>query len=192
MGYPATVTRDDGQYTVTFPDVPGAVTFGKTREEALRRASEALLTVFDALMRDRREIPPPSTRRGHMVEIPALEAAKLRLYQTMRGQNVGKAELARRLRWHLPQVDRVLKIRHGSQLDQLQAAFAAVGKRLVIDVQDIHAPLAKARVSRRRPRTRVHAGVLAPALPRTGPVNHDASNRGAQRSPGARRATKKR
>ena len=39
----------------------------------------------------------------------------------MRAGNVGKAELARRLDWHLPQVDRVLRVRHGSQLDQRSA-----------------------------------------------------------------------
>ena len=37
--------------------------------------------------------------------------AKTALYEAMREQGVGRAELARRLRWHLPQVDRVLDLR---------------------------------------------------------------------------------
>ena len=37
--YPATLTPDpDGGFTVTFRDVPEAITEGDTRDEALRRA----------------------------------------------------------------------------------------------------------------------------------------------------------
>jgi antitoxin HicB len=139
MFYPVTMTRDDnGTVLVTFPDVPEAVTFGDTPREALANATDALLTAFDALMKDRRDIPAPSTIEGaSYVNVPALEATKVALYRAMREARVNKSELGRRLHWHLPQVDRVLKIRHGSQLEQLEAAFAAVGKRLVVDTADI-------------------------------------------------------
>jgi antitoxin HicB len=136
MQYPITITPDDGQFTVTFPDVPEAVTFGETRDEALQRAPDALLTIFDAFMRDRRDIPAPSRVTDDAIELPALEGAKVELYRAMRAGNVGKAELARRLDWHLPQVDRVLRVKHGSQLDQMEAAFAALGKKLVLVVID--------------------------------------------------------
>jgi antitoxin HicB len=136
MRYPVTITPDDGQFTVTFPDVPEAVTFGETRDEALQRAPDALLTIFDAFMKDHRDLPAPSETSGDAIELPALESAKLELYRAMRAGNVRKAELARRLHWHLPQVDRVLRVKHGSQLDQLEAAFAALGKKLVLTVVD--------------------------------------------------------
>ena len=48
----------------------------------------------------------------------------------MRAQRVGKAELGRRLNCHLPQIDRLLDLGHDSRLDQLEAALAALGKRL--------------------------------------------------------------
>jgi antitoxin HicB len=136
--YPVTLTKDsDGSVLVRFPDVPEAVTFGATREEALARAVDALLTAFDAYMKDRRDIPSPSAvRASARVRVPALDASKIALYQSMRERKVNKSELARRLDWHLPQVDRVLQIRHGSQIEQLEAAFAAVGKRLEINVFD--------------------------------------------------------
>ena len=38
--------------------------------------------------------------------------------------------MARRLGWHLPQVDRVLDVQHRSQLDQMDAALGAIGRRL--------------------------------------------------------------
>jgi antitoxin HicB len=52
----------------------------------------------------------------------------------MREQRVGRAELARRLRWHLPQVNRVLDLRHASRMEHVEAALAALGLRLIIDV----------------------------------------------------------
>src|SRR5436190_3544599 len=67
---------------------------------------------------------------------PASSGAKVRLYETMRRAKVGKAELARRLKWHLPQVDRLLAMTHGSKLEQLEAAFRALGKRLVVEIED--------------------------------------------------------
>jgi antitoxin HicB len=90
MQYPITITPDDGQFTVTFPDVPQAVTFGETREEALQRAPDALLTIFDAFMKDRRDIPAPSRTSGTTVELSALDSAKIELYRAMRAGNVGK------------------------------------------------------------------------------------------------------
>ena len=41
---------------------------------------------------------------------------------------------ARRLRWHLPQVNRVLDPRHASKMEQVEAALAALGLRLIVDV----------------------------------------------------------
>jgi antitoxin HicB len=36
----------------------------------------------------------------------------------------------------MPQVDRLLDLKHASRLDQLGAAFAALNKRLSVSVQD--------------------------------------------------------
>jgi antitoxin HicB len=139
MEYPVKLVPDDnGTYLVTFPDVEGAVTFGETIEDALERAPDALVTILEAYIKDRRPIPMPSARRTkYRVMVPARIAAKIRLYEEMRAANVGKAELGKRLDWHLPQVDRLLAMRHGSQMEQLEAAFGALGKRLVVTVEDI-------------------------------------------------------
>ena len=66
------------------------------------------------------------------VSLPTLTAVKVILYQGMRDQDVGKAELARRLGWHLPQVDRVLDVNHHSRLDQMDIALGAIGLRLEV------------------------------------------------------------
>ena len=54
------------------------------------------------------------------------------------------AELARRLGWHLPQVDRILDVQHRSRLDQMDAALGAIGRRLHVTAAvtaDLAAPV---------------------------------------------------
>jgi len=53
-----------------------------------------------------------------------------------RGDFLFQAELARRVPCDFRQVSRLLDINHRSRLDQLDAAFAALGKRLVVEVRD--------------------------------------------------------
>jgi antitoxin HicB len=136
MDYPVTLERDDNDtILVHFPDFPEAHTFGDDEDDAIVRAQDALATILDAYITDKRPIPPPSVRRGHRrVPVPALMEAKVRLYEAMREAKVGKAELARRLQWHLPQVDRLFDVRHRSRLDQLEAAAAVLGKRFTVGV----------------------------------------------------------
>jgi antitoxin HicB len=77
-----------------------------------KKHSSALLTPLSRPSCDidlRREIPVPrATRKGPFVTLPALTEAKLALYTAMRAARIGKAELARWLNRHLPQVDRLL------------------------------------------------------------------------------------
>jgi len=136
--YPLRLTRDDnGTVLVTFPDFPEAQTFGDDETEALARAVDALESAIIGRMSDRERIPVPSRpKRGQRaVALPALAAAKVALYEAMRRQRITKAELGRRLHWHMPQVDRLLDLRHASRLDQLELALGKVGKRLVLEVR---------------------------------------------------------
>lgn len=165
--YPVVLAPDDNDTVlVTFPDFPEAHTFGNDEPEALARAIDALETVIDAYIRDRRDIPAPSAVTGPSVTLPTLMATKVQLYARMRQQGVNKTELAKRLNVHLPQVDRLLDVRHGSQLGQLDAAARALGGHLEISLvvpTAIQSAQAKVRTLRRSAGTpaRVHAGVLA-------------------------------
>ncbi len=103
----------------------------------IARAVDALETALMGYMEDRQAIPKASPfRRGPYVVLPALTEAKLALYSTMRAARISKTELARRLNCHLTQVDRLLDLRHGSRLDQLEAAFRALGKHLSVQILD--------------------------------------------------------
>lgn len=129
LDYPVQLEDDDGSILVTAPDFPELATFGEDRDDALMRAVDALEEAIAARMHDGQDIPDPSPGEVCVV-LPTLTAVKVTLYGTMRSQGVGKAELARRLGWHMPQVDRVLDLQHHSRMDQMDAALGAVGTRL--------------------------------------------------------------
>lgn len=139
MKYPVKLQRDtNGTLLGVFPDVPEAHTFADDERTALRRAAAALETALSVYIEQRLPIPDPSPiRRGYRaVSLPALSEVKVALYRTMLDQGVRKSELARRLGWHTPQVDRLLDLTHKSRLDQIEAAFHALNKELDIAVRD--------------------------------------------------------
>ena len=135
--YPVTLPPDDGTILVTFADVPEAITFGADEQEALMQAVDALESGLSFYVDARQPLPVPSkAKRGQKTVSPsALECAKLGVYQAMTEQGIRKAELARRLGWHMPQVDRLFDLRHASKFEQIQTAAAVLGKRLVLSVE---------------------------------------------------------
>jgi antitoxin HicB len=139
LRYPVILEPDTNDtILVSFPDFPEAHTFGDDENEALARAVDLLEDVLADHIENRREIPPPSKarKRDRLVTLPVLTEAKVRLYGEMRTSGIRKAELARRLGCHMRQVDRLLDLSHASRLDQIEAAFAALNKRIVIEIQD--------------------------------------------------------
>jgi len=135
--YPVTLTPDDnGTVLVTFADVPEAITFGGDEDEALLNAIDALETGLAFYVDARQPLPAASkpSRGQKTVRPSALECAKLGVYQAMMEQGLKKAELARRLGWHMPQIDRLFDLRHASKLDQIEAAARALGKRVQVQV----------------------------------------------------------
>lgn len=130
LRYPLALQKDGEYIMATSPDFPELTTFGVDREEALARATDALEEAIAARIHDNRDIPSPSDGEETVV-LPTLSAIKVLLYRGLREQEIGKAELARRLGWYLPQVDRVLDLSHSSRMDQMDAAMNAIGCHLL-------------------------------------------------------------
>ncbi len=128
----------NGTVVATFPDVPEAHTVGNDEAQALARAPDALETALAIYVDERRDIPRPARpRKGQRaVTLPPMAAAKLAIYQAMRDQGVIQVALARRLGCDPKDVRRLLDLMHRSRLDRLEAALAALGKRLVVEVRD--------------------------------------------------------
>ena len=135
LSYPIHLEDDDGTILATSPDFAELTTFGDDRDEALERAIDALEEAIAARIHTGQAIPSPS-RGSNRATLPTLTAIKVILYQGMKEQGIGKAELARRLGWHLPQVDRVLDVHHRSRLDRMDAALRAIGRRLEVSARD--------------------------------------------------------
>jgi len=135
--YPVVLNRDSNDTVlVTFPDVPEAVTFGETEDEALLQAVDALETALSFYVDARKPLPVASKpRKGQKTVCPAaLECAKLGVYQRMLDQGVKKTELARRLGWHLPQIDRLFNLRHKSKFEQIEAAARVLGLDVMVQL----------------------------------------------------------
>jgi antitoxin HicB len=135
--YPFTLTPDeDGRLVATFPDVKGASTDGVDETEALANASDCLVAALIGYISSREPIPRPSPARGRStVTLPPLVAAKVALYSAMREQHVSNADLAERMGKGEPEVRQLLHLDHRSDIGQIEAALAALGKRLEITVR---------------------------------------------------------
>lgn len=134
-----TPDRERGGFVVNFPDVPGCVTQGETATEAMEMASDALCLILGHIIDSGGEIPKAKARRGRnfrLVCLPPVESAKLDLYRIFRESGIRKAELARRMGIPKSNIDRLFNLHHPSRIEVLDAAFRALGKRLVVGVED--------------------------------------------------------
>ena len=136
--FPAKLEPDADAFMITFPDFDDAVTYGADETEARAMAADCLFEAIAARMALREDVPIPSPiRRNHVpVVLPTLAAAKVALYRAMRESGMTMAQLARLLACDFQQVRRLLSLSHNSRLDQLDAAFEALGKRLELHVRD--------------------------------------------------------
>jgi antitoxin HicB len=135
--YPVSFQEDhNGTVIATAQDVPGAMTVGGTRAEALERVEGALIVVLSARIEDREPIPRPSqpARGQRTVALSPMVAAKLSIYQAMRARRMTTEDLSRRLGWEAARLPRLLDLRRRSRLEDIEAALEAMGKRLIIEV----------------------------------------------------------
>lgn len=138
LNYRVTLTPDsNGTFLVGFPDFPEANAVGDTEAEALVNAVEALEVVLDIYFDQRRPVPLPteSERGEHLVSLPLLETAKVLVWNEMFAQKMRKADLARKLNVHTPQVDRLFDLKHSSKIEFVEQAARALGKNLSVSLQ---------------------------------------------------------
>ncbi len=136
FNYPVDLVEEDGDILVSFPDVPGARTFGEDEGDALARAVDALETMLAAMISDRKKVPAPSPSRGRPTVSPTLLGClKLTVYRAMREQGWRKADLARAMGLNPRQIDRLLDLRHQSTVAQLEQALAVCGQRAEIETR---------------------------------------------------------
>ena len=139
FSYPATFRRDEsGRPVVSFPDFLEAHTDGKDMREAMEEAIDCLGSVIASRIAEKSAIPAPSRlKRGQrLVPAPLWIAGKLALYMAVRERGISNSELARRLGVRETVVRRMLDPGHDTKSEKLQAALDALGKRIVVAVED--------------------------------------------------------
>jgi len=136
-------------YAIRFEeeDAPGVAVFcrdlaqlnsyGDDREHAISEALDAIESTLSLYVDERRTIPEASAplEGEHVVHLPAITVAKIALWNAMMERDMRKADLCRLLGVHQAQGDRLVDFLHTSKMDQLEAALAALGKRLAISVE---------------------------------------------------------
>jgi antitoxin HicB len=138
--YPATFLREGhgkGLH-VRFSDLPEALTGGDDFGDTLVQAADCLAEAIAGRIARGDEIPPPSKpKRGqHLISVPLYLAPKLALYLAMRERRMRNTELAARLGVSETVVRRMLNPRHSTKPEGIQAALAALGKRIVVTFED--------------------------------------------------------
>jgi len=125
-------------WLVTAPAFPEVTTFGNNQASACRNGLGAIEEAMAARMADGQDIPAPAPGthgQGRYVRVPGLTYLKIALYKLCRHQKVSRAELGRRLTWHREQVDRLFRLDHKSHLEQMEAAYMAIGVPLSFSIK---------------------------------------------------------
>jgi len=140
MEYPALVElAEEGGFVVRFPEFEWGITQGDSEDEAREMALDAICTMIQERIRTGETLPRPSRARGgryRMIRLPALQAIKVELYQEFVRSGMRKTDLARRLGIAKTAIDRLFDLQHNSRLDQIEAAFRALGKEIRIQISN--------------------------------------------------------
>ncbi len=138
FAYPVTLSHEEDSVVVSFHDIPEALTEGADEAEALFEAADRLIAALGGCIELGRDIPAPSrpARGQRVVAVPPLVAAKLAVYQAMRGAGLTRVALGKRIGVSEGAVRRLLDLDHRSHIGQVETALAALGKRLVVEVRD--------------------------------------------------------
>lgn len=131
MSYPATLTKENEGWTVTFRDIPEAITYGDDLQNALNMAQDALITSMD-----HRTVPLPSkAKKGeYLIDLPASLFAKVLLLNEMIKQNITNIELAKWINAKPQEVQRIVNLNHPTKIDTISKALSALGKHLELKV----------------------------------------------------------
>jgi antitoxin HicB len=132
------IPDDNDTFLVTSPDFPEVITCGETRDDALKYAVGAFREVIAGYMHNKKPLPKPSKIRAKddVVTLPLQTEMKIRMYESMLDSGIKKSELARKMKLHRQEMERLLDFNKSTNLDRIESAFAAMGKRVSFEVAD--------------------------------------------------------
>lgn len=138
FSFPVTLTTDevDGGFTVTFRDLPEAITQGENIEDALNEAADCLEEAIANRVLRRLPIPIPSEAKEneYLVTTPLQTSFKASIWLAMQEKNINQTQLAKNLNVDEKEVRRILDPSHNTKLETLERSLLALGKRPVLYV----------------------------------------------------------
>src|ERR1700733_9979385 len=140
MSYPAEIIQhpQGKDWVVKFPDLRGTNPGADTLDGALDEAADCLGSYLAMLIANRKPIPEPSAAKGkqRLIAVPLWIAPKVALYRALQEKGISNSELARRLGVRETIVRRMLDPDHSTKSARLEGALRAVGKRLLVAIDD--------------------------------------------------------
>ena len=134
--FPCNIRPDEEEggwgFVVSFPDIYGANTGGKTFKESIILAEDCMVVALSAYIHLGHELPTPSPYQDgqELLTVQPVIAAQLDLYTAMREQGISRAELAERLGISVADADRLLSLDYRTPIGQVMNALRAVGPEL--------------------------------------------------------------
>ena len=138
FSFPVTLATDevDGGFTVTFRDLPEAITQGENIEDALNEAADCLEEAIANRVLRRLPIPTPSeaNENEYLITTPLQTSFKASIWLAMQEENINQTQLAKNLNVDEKEVRRILDPSHNTKLETLERSLLALGKRPVLYV----------------------------------------------------------
>ena len=134
--FPCNIRPDEEEggwgFVVSFPDIYGANTGGKTFKESIILAEDCMVVALSAYIDLGRDLPTPSLFQDgqELLTVQPVIAAQLDLYTAMREQGISRADLAERLGISSEDADQLLSLDYCTPIAEVVKALRSVGCQL--------------------------------------------------------------
>lgn len=134
--FPCNIRPDEEErgwgFVVSFPDIYGANTGGKTFKESIILAEDCMVVALSAYIDLGRDLPTPSPYQEgqELLTVQPVVAAQLDLYTAMREQGISRADLAERLGISSEDADQLLSLDYCTPIAEVIKALRSVGCQL--------------------------------------------------------------
>ena len=138
--FPCDIRPDEEEggwgFVVSFPDICGANTGGKTFKESIILAEDCMVVALSAYIDLGHELPTPSPYQDgqELLTVQPVVAAQLDLYTAMREQKLGAADLASRLGICEDDAAALVNLDYRTPIGEVAKALKAVGCELAEQV----------------------------------------------------------
>lgn len=139
LKYPALVRKEEGEMLgLEFPDLENVFTVGKSWEELVINAEDALALHLGVLFDEGHEIPEPSRLVGEnivYVDVPPHVALPIMLRKLRREKGLSQTDVARRIHRSYQTYQRFENVKNfNARMKTLEEVARAMGKTLRVDI----------------------------------------------------------